>query len=202
MGISASSLLDESKSNYIKGRAEADLQEFSPHYRRQYSVASFSKVQEELQQGKTKITRLLLQRAAPEEGAVLYEDNALYFDENRKWKERYMVVRANYCLECHDSFESFMKGVLPSQRLLPTGGTVLTTEEKYMAMVDKCFPEEVNNLKEDFAPPSLEHARSVSPCTSGFRTGETPTSVSVKRLDRPGSSPCCPTASATRTKTS
>ncbi|XP_067086696.1 protein Niban 1a [Osmerus mordax] len=153
MGISASSLLDESKSNYIKGRAEADLQEFSPHYRRQYSVASFSKVQEELQQGKTKITHLLLQRAAPEEGAVLYEDNALYFDENRKWKERYMVVRANYCLECHDSFESFMKGVLPSQRLLPTGGTVLTTEEKYMAMVDKCFPEEVNNLKEDFAPP-------------------------------------------------
>ncbi|XP_046908000.1 protein Niban 1a [Hypomesus transpacificus] len=153
MGISASSLLDESKSNYLKGRAESYLQEFSPHYRRQYSVASFSKVQEELQHGKTKIAHLLLQRAAPEEGAVLYEDNALYFDENRKWKERYMVVRANYCLECHDSFESFMKGVLPSQRLLPTGGAVLTTEEKYMAMVDKCFPEEVNNLKEDFAPP-------------------------------------------------
>ncbi|XP_068564072.1 protein Niban 1a isoform X2 [Cebidichthys violaceus] len=91
-------------------------------------------------------------KGTPEEGEVLYEDYVLFFDETRKWKERYVVVRANYCLECHDSLETFLKGVPPRQKLLPTGGSVLTTEEKYMAMVDKCFPDDTN-VKEDFAPP-------------------------------------------------
>lgn len=42
---------------------------------------------------------------APEAGEVLYEEGVLFFDETRKWKERYVVVRANYCLECHDGLE-------------------------------------------------------------------------------------------------
>ncbi|XP_029563917.1 protein Niban 1a [Salmo trutta] len=155
MGISPSSLLDESKSNYIRGCAEAELKEFSPHYRRQYSVVFFSQVQDELEQQKEKIKQLLKQRGPPKAGEVLYEEQVLHFDYTRKWKERYMVVRANYCLECHDSFESFVKGVPPLHKLLPTGGTVLTTEEKYMAMVDQCFPvSETNNMKEEFAPPT------------------------------------------------
>ncbi|KAG7265211.1 hypothetical protein CRUP_009098, partial [Coryphaenoides rupestris] len=48
---------------------------------------------------------------------------------------------------------SFIKGAPARHKLLPTGGTVLTTEEKYMAMVDKCFPDTTSNLKEEFAPP-------------------------------------------------
>ncbi|XP_071202441.1 protein Niban 1a [Salvelinus alpinus] len=156
MGISPSSLLDESKSNYIRGCAEAELKEFSPHYRRQYSVVFFSQVQDELEQQKEKIKQLLKQRGPPKAGEVLYEEQVLHFDYTRKWKERYMVVRANYCLECHDSFETFVKGVPPLHKLLPTGGTVLTTEEKYMAMVDQCFPvSETNNVKEEFAPPTI-----------------------------------------------
>ncbi|XP_029905283.1 protein Niban 1a [Myripristis murdjan] len=152
MGISASSLLDETKSNYIKGQAEAELKQFSPYYRKQFSVAHFSQVEDDLEQQKEKITQLLKQREGPEEGEVLYEDAVLYFDDTRKWRERYVVVRANYCLECHDSLESFVKGVPPRHKLLPTGGTVLTTDEKYMAMVDKCFPDDTNNVKEEFAP--------------------------------------------------
>lgn len=152
MGISASSLLDETKSNYIKGQAEAELKEFSPYYRKQFSVARFSEVEDDLEQHKEKITQLLKQREAAEEGEVLYEEGVLYFDETRKWKERYVVVRANYCLECHDGLETFVKGIPPRQKLLPTGGAALTTEEKYMAMVDKCFPDDTN-VKEDFAPP-------------------------------------------------
>lgn len=42
-------------------------------------------------------------------------------------------------------FQSFVKGVPPLHKLLPTGGTVLTTEEKYMAMVDQCFPVSETN---------------------------------------------------------
>nr|XP_054591000.1 protein Niban 1 [Nothobranchius furzeri] len=82
----------------------------------------------------------------------MYEEGIHYFDDTRKWRERYVVVRANYCLECHESLESFVKGVPPRHKLLPTGGTVLTAEDSYMAMVDKCFPGD-NNVKEDFAPP-------------------------------------------------
>ncbi|XP_039984388.1 protein Niban 1a [Xiphias gladius] len=152
MGVSASSLLDENKSNYIRGQAEAELKDFSPYYRKQFSVARFSQVEDDLEQHKEKITQLLRQREAPEEAEVLYEEVVLYFDDTRKWRERYMVARANYCLECHESLESFVKGVPPRHKLLPTGGTVLTTEEKYMAMVDRCFPDDTN-VKEDFAPP-------------------------------------------------
>jgi len=36
---------------------------------------------------------------------VLYKDSMLYFDDNRKWKERFVVVRADYSLELHDSQE-------------------------------------------------------------------------------------------------
>lgn len=38
--------------------------------------------------------------------------------------------------------QTFIKGVPPRQKLLPTGGAALTTEEKYMAMVDRCFPDD------------------------------------------------------------
>ncbi|KAK5869437.1 hypothetical protein PBY51_024153 [Eleginops maclovinus] len=152
MGISASSLLDETTSNYIKGQAETTLKEFSPYYRKQFSVARFSQVEDDLEQRKEKITQLLKQKGANEEGEVLYEEVVLFFDETRKWKERYVVVRANYCLECHDGLETFVKGLPPRQKLLPTGGSALTTEEKYMAMVDKCFPDDTN-VHEDFGPP-------------------------------------------------
>ncbi|KAM8874302.1 protein Niban 1a [Spinachia spinachia] len=151
MGNSASSLLDDTKCDYVKGRAEAELREFSPYYRKQFSLARFSKLEDDLEQHKEKITQLLKHREAPEEGEVLYEDHVLFFDDTRKWKERYVVARANYCLECHDGLETFVKGTPPRQKLLPTGGTVLTVEEKYMAMVDKCFPDDTS-VKEDFAP--------------------------------------------------
>lgn len=85
-----------------------------------------------------------------------------------------MVVRANHCLECHDSLEvrtataadpdgaaspltfcplwcpqAFLKGVPPRQKLLPTGGAVLTTEDTYMAMVDRCFPDDAGEPSGD-----------------------------------------------------
>uniref|UniRef100_A0A3Q4G8T4 Niban apoptosis regulator 1a n=1 Tax=Neolamprologus brichardi TaxID=32507 RepID=A0A3Q4G8T4_NEOBR len=151
---------DSSLSNVLKtqpffcivaGQAEAVLEEFSPYYRKQFSVAQFSQVEDDVEQHKQKITQLLKHRAAPEEGEVLYEESVFYFDDTRKWRERYVVVRANYCLECHDSVETFVKGAPPCHKLLPTGGKVLTAEEAYMAVVDKCFPDE--SAKEDFAPP-------------------------------------------------
>ncbi|KAK7879671.1 hypothetical protein WMY93_033607 [Mugilogobius chulae] len=97
--------------------------------------------------------------APPEGGEVLYEDAVFYFDETRKWRERYIVVRANYSLECHESLESFLKGGAPLHRLLPTGGAVLTTEEKYMQLVDQCFPDDSSHLSVIFFFLSEDHKR-------------------------------------------
>ncbi|XP_064188176.1 protein Niban 1a isoform X1 [Anguilla rostrata] len=152
MGISSSSLLDESKSNFVRGQAGATLKDFSPFYKHQYLVAFFSKVQDDVEQKKMGQTQLLKQREPPKPAEILYEENVLFFDDTRKWKERFVVVRANYSLECHDSYETFVKGVQPRYRLLPTGGTVLTSEDKYMVLVDKLCPD-LNNVKEEFAPP-------------------------------------------------
>ncbi|XP_026103514.1 protein Niban-like isoform X1 [Carassius auratus] len=148
---SASSLLDENKSNYIKGQVDEKFKEFAPIYRKQYSLAYLSQIQNELEQRKEEQTHLLKQRASPEPGKVLYEEHVLCFYGSRKWKDRYIVVRANYVLECYESYKRFLKGSPPQHRLMPTGGTILTTEEKYMEMINQCCPC-TNNRQDDFAP--------------------------------------------------
>ncbi|XP_066517988.1 protein Niban 1 [Hoplias malabaricus] len=148
MGVSSSSLLDESKANYIRGRAEAELKNFSPHYKRQYSVAFFSELQDEVEQHCSAQTQLLKQKEPPESSVVVYKDSVLHYDDSRKWKERFAVVRADYSLELHDSLETFTKGAPPRHTLLLTGGTVLTSEEKYSALLDKAFPD-LNSSKEE-----------------------------------------------------
>ncbi|XP_016399224.1 protein Niban-like [Sinocyclocheilus rhinocerous] len=151
MGAS-SSLLDENKSNYIKGQVDEKFKEFAPIYRKQYSLAYLSQIRDELEQRKEEHTQLLKQRASKEPGKVLYEENVQCFDDSRKWKDRYIVIRANYVLECYESYKRFLKGSPPLHRLMPTGGTILTTQEKYMEMINQCCPC-TSNVQEDFAPP-------------------------------------------------
>ncbi|KAK9956646.1 hypothetical protein ABG768_014365 [Culter alburnus] len=151
MGTS-SSLLDENKSNYIKGQVDEKFKKFAPIYRKQYSLAYLSKIRDELEQRKEERTQYLKQRAPPESGKVLYEEIVRYFDDGRKWKERFIVMRACFVLECHESYKAFVKGAPPLHRLIPTGGTILTTEEKYMEMIDQACPC-TNNVQDDFAPP-------------------------------------------------
>ncbi|MBN3302326.1 NIBAN protein, partial [Amia calva] len=135
------------------GRAEAELKNFSPHYRRQYSVAFFSQLHDEVEQHKTAQTQLLKQREPLEPGKPLYEEHMLhYIDEIKKWKERFVVVRANYSIECHDNYEAFVKGAQARYRLLPTGGTAVVSLDKYNALVDRAFPDP-NSVSEETSPP-------------------------------------------------
>uniref|UniRef100_A0AAY4CK84 Niban 1/2/3 domain-containing protein n=1 Tax=Denticeps clupeoides TaxID=299321 RepID=A0AAY4CK84_9TELE len=132
------------------GHAQSELEAFRLLYRKEYSVEFYNQLRQELVQQKEDM--LLKQRVPRQEEEVLFEGPVLHFEDTRKWKERYVVVRASYSLECHDSQESFRKGAPPRQTLLPTGGTVVTTEERYIALVDQGFPDS-NSLKEDLAPP-------------------------------------------------
>ncbi|KAI7799863.1 protein Niban 1a [Triplophysa rosa] len=148
---SASSLLDEKRANYLKGQVDARFNEFATIYRKQYFLAFLSHVQDELQQHKEQHTKLLNQKNPLEPGTVLYEENLMFFEDGKRWKHRFVVVRANYILECHKSYKAFMKGYPPLLRLVPTGGTVFTSEQKYMEMLDQCCPF-TSNVKGDFVP--------------------------------------------------
>ncbi|XP_073704764.1 protein Niban 1-like [Garra rufa] len=151
MGASSSSLLDESKISYIRGRTEAELKNFSPHYRRQSCIAFFCHLKDEVEQHRAGQAQLLKQKEPLQASEVLYKDSVLFFDD-RKWRERFVVVRADYSLELHDSQESYTKGTPARHKLLPTGGTVLTSEEKYTAVVDKAFPDPNGSKEEPSVP--------------------------------------------------
>ncbi|XP_053345172.1 protein Niban 1a [Clarias gariepinus] len=153
MGASPS-VLEENKHKFIKEWVQTELTNFAPIYKKQYSLAFLSHIHDELVQRKQEHTQLLKQRDAPEEAVVVYQESVLCFYDNKKWKERFVVVRASYSLECHESYETFMKGMPSLYKLPTTGGTILTTEEKYMEVVDRCFPDS-DNVKEDFAPPMV-----------------------------------------------
>lgn len=47
----------------------------------------------------------------PKATETLYSEKVLFFDDTRKWKERFVVVRGDYSLECHDSYE--VSAILP-----------------------------------------------------------------------------------------
>ncbi|KAF5892275.1 protein Niban-like, partial [Clarias magur] len=155
MGAS-SSVLDENKHKFIKEWVQTELTNFSPIYKKQYFLAFLSHVHDELVQRKQEHTQLLKKRNSPEETEVVYQESVLCFYDNKKWKERFVVVRANYSLECHESYETFMKSMPSLYKLPTTGGTILTTEEKYMEEVDRCFPDtDIKDVKEDFASPMV-----------------------------------------------
>uniref|UniRef100_A0A7N8XQI1 Niban apoptosis regulator 1a n=1 Tax=Mastacembelus armatus TaxID=205130 RepID=A0A7N8XQI1_9TELE len=102
---------------------------FSPYYRKQVSVARFSQVEDELGQHKQNRDASVV-RSGP----------------------HLPLLSSHLALLLLSSGQSFVKGVPARYLLLPTGGTVLTTEEEYMAVVDKCFPDDAN-VKDDFGPP-------------------------------------------------
>ncbi|XP_066180771.1 protein Niban 1 [Sylvia atricapilla] len=149
MGASASAALDDSKCAYIRGKTEATIKNFSPHYRRQYAVAFCRHVQEELEQHRHSQSRFLKTRPTGEAGTVLYEAELLHFAEDlKKWKDRYVVIKNDYTVDCFESKEAYQKGASPKYHVLPAGGKVLTSEEDYNLLSDKHFPDPVGSSEE------------------------------------------------------
>ncbi|XP_056353694.1 protein Niban 1 [Oenanthe melanoleuca] len=149
MGASASAQLDESKCAYIRGKTEATIKNFSPHYRRQHAVAFCRHVQEELEQHRHSQSRFLKTRPAGEAGTVLYEAELLHFAEDlKKWKDRYVVIKRDYTVDCFETKEAYQKGASPKYHILPAGGKVLTSEEDYNLLSDKHFPDPLGSSEE------------------------------------------------------
>ncbi|XP_074007405.1 protein Niban 1 [Numenius arquata] len=152
MGGSSSSLLDESKCTYIRGKTEAVIKNFSPHYRRQYTVAFCKHVQDELEQHRDSQSRFLKTKPPAEAGTVLYEAELLHFAEDlKKWKDRYVVIKNDYAVDCFETKEAYQKGASPKYHVLPAGGKVLTSEEDYNLLSDKHFPDPVGSSEKEVA---------------------------------------------------
>ncbi|XP_030430026.1 LOW QUALITY PROTEIN: protein Niban 1 [Gopherus evgoodei] len=151
MGGSASSQLDESKCSYIRGKTEAVIKNFSPHYQRQYAVAFCEHIQNELEQHRNFQSQFPENEAPVESGMILFEAELLHFAEDlKKWKERYIVIRTTMQCRALRAKEAYQKGVSPKYRILPAGGKVLTSEEDYNLLSDKHFPDPVaSNEKEN-----------------------------------------------------
>uniref|UniRef100_A0A8D0DQM9 Niban apoptosis regulator 1 n=1 Tax=Salvator merianae TaxID=96440 RepID=A0A8D0DQM9_SALMN len=142
MGGSSSSLLDESKCAYIRGRTEAVINNFSPHYKRQYAVAFCKHIQNELEQSRDLQSQFLKTKPPAESSTTFYEGESSHFAEDlKKWKDRYIVINSNYSLESFDSKEAFQKGLSSKTCILPVGGKVLITDEGYNSLSDKHFPD-------------------------------------------------------------
>ncbi|XP_075278829.1 protein Niban 1 [Opisthocomus hoazin] len=152
MGGSASSPLDESKCAYIRGKTEAVIKNFSPHYTRQYAVAFCKHVQEELEQRRDSQSRFLKTKPLVEAATVLYEAELLHFAEDlKKWKDRYVVIKNNYTVDCFETKEAYQKGASPKYHIIPAGGKVLTSEEDYNLLSDKHFPDPVGSSEKEVA---------------------------------------------------
>ncbi|XP_062411739.1 protein Niban 1-like isoform X2 [Sardina pilchardus] len=152
MGGSASSQLDETTSNYVKEHTETELKGFGPHFRRQYCLALYSQLQEELEQQHTSPALLLKQREEAGACGVLYEGSVSQCEDAKKWKDRWATLR-DHSLELHDNQEMCKRGTPARQKLNLVGGTVVTSKEKYEAFVYKAVPD-LNNGQED-SPPEL-----------------------------------------------
>uniref|UniRef100_A0A8C3YQW0 Niban apoptosis regulator 1 n=1 Tax=Catagonus wagneri TaxID=51154 RepID=A0A8C3YQW0_9CETA len=144
MGGSASSQLDEGKCAYIRGKTEAAIKNFSPYYRRQYSVAFCNHVRSEVEQQRDLTSQFLKTKPPLEPGTILYEAELSQFAEDiKKWKERYVVVRNDFAVESYENKEAYQKGAPPKCRILPAGAKVLTSEDEYNLLSDRHFPDPI-----------------------------------------------------------
>ncbi|XP_078417533.1 protein Niban 1-like [Cetorhinus maximus] len=141
MGGSVSSL-DENRCNYIRGKAEAELKNFSPHYQRQYSVAFFNHIRCEVEQDQEEQPQLLQHKEPRGTGKVVYKQEVTqYVEDLKKWKDRYIVVKNDNSVECYENKEAYQKGGDPKCKLIPTGYRLLTSMIEYALLVDKYFPD-------------------------------------------------------------
>ncbi|XP_009584355.1 PREDICTED: protein Niban-like, partial [Fulmarus glacialis] len=133
-------------------KTEAVIKNFSPHYRRQYAVAFCKHVQDELEQHRDSQSRFLKTKPPAEAGTILYEAELLHFTEDlKKWKDRYVVIRNDYSVDCFETKEAYQKGASPKYHVLPAGGKVLTSEEDYNLLSDKHFPDPVGSSEKEVA---------------------------------------------------
>ncbi|KAI4809979.1 hypothetical protein KUCAC02_018829 [Chaenocephalus aceratus] len=152
MGASSSGLLDEATIRNIKGLVDSTFQSFSVFYRQQYSAAYTVHLHQEVEPKKEGRSLLLAHgpQSAPEE--VLYQGSvkfSCWYEQGKKCKERFIVLRREYKVEIHENAETFSRGCAAKLVLQPAGGSVFTKEEESKAHLERTCAGILNGVKED-----------------------------------------------------
>ncbi|KAK5918875.1 hypothetical protein CgunFtcFv8_022818 [Champsocephalus gunnari] len=152
MGASSSGLLDEANISNIKGLVDSTFQSFSVFYRQQYSAAYTVHLHQEVEPKKEGRSLLLAHgpQYAPEE--VLYQGSvkfSCWYEQGKKSKERFIVLRREYKVEIHENAETFSRGCAAKLVLQPAGGSVFTKEEESKAHLERTCAGILNGVKED-----------------------------------------------------
>uniref|UniRef100_A0A0F7ZCM4 Niban-like protein 1-like protein n=1 Tax=Crotalus adamanteus TaxID=8729 RepID=A0A0F7ZCM4_CROAD len=158
MGDVISAHLDENRRQFIAGKTDKILTEFSHFYQEQYGIALFNSVRFEIEGG-TSPQAQLLHRKVPLEDRVIFSGNLFqYIEENKKWRNRFSVVPLNYGVVLYENKLAYERGLQPRILVNSAGYKVLTSLDQYLELLS-------NNLT---GPASKSSNAAIIKCPTQF----------------------------------
>uniref|UniRef100_T1DM70 Niban-like protein 1-like protein n=1 Tax=Crotalus horridus TaxID=35024 RepID=T1DM70_CROHD len=158
MGDVISAHLDENRRQFIAGKTDKILTEFSHFYQEQYGIALFNSVRFEIEGG-TSPQAQLLHRKVPLEDRIIFSGNLFqYIEENKKWRNRFSVVPLNYGVVLYENKLAYERGLQPRILINSAGYKVLTSLDQYLELLS-------NNLT---GPASKSSNAAIIKCPTQF----------------------------------
>lgn len=140
MGDVISTHLDENKRLFISERTGKILDEFFQFYEEQYPLALFNKIRYEVEDNGGPQPQLL-QRKTPLKDKIIFSGNLYqYLEVNRRWKNRYFVIRDDYSVVYYDGKMNFDRGASPKGLINSAGYKVLNTMDQYLELINSSMP--------------------------------------------------------------
>lgn len=140
MGDVVSSHLDEAKREVITARTAEVMGEVGRLYEQQYAVALFNKVRFDIEGGGGPQPQLL-HRKIPLENQSIFSGSIFQFqEENKKWRNRFLLVPDSYNINVYDSKSSHDKLLQPRGSINCAGYKVLTSMEQYLELISNSLP--------------------------------------------------------------
>uniref|UniRef100_A0A1W7RF66 Oc58 n=2 Tax=Crotalinae TaxID=8710 RepID=A0A1W7RF66_AGKCO len=158
MGDVISAHLDENRRQFIAGKTDKILTEFTQFYQEQYGIALFNSVRFEIEGG-TSPQAQLLHRKVPLEDRIIFSGNLFqYIEENKKWRNRFSVVPLNYGVVLYENKLAYERGLQPRILVNSAGYKVLTSLDQYLELLS-------NNLT---GPASKSSNAAIIKCPTQF----------------------------------
>lgn len=140
MGDVISSHLDEAKRELITARTGKVMGELGRLYEQQYAVALFNKMRFDVEGGGGPQPQLL-HRKIPLENKSIFSGSIFQFqDDNKKWRNRFLLVPDSYTIHVYDSKSSHDKHAQPKGSINCAGYKVLTSMEQYLELINNSLP--------------------------------------------------------------
>ncbi|XP_074710783.1 protein Niban 3 isoform X4 [Strix uralensis] len=132
MGGRCSSPLSGRQRRYLRGRADATVKNFVPHYRRQLAAALLRRVSGELEPPGSAAPQLLPSQLRGPPDAALHEGVLAHYDsDSRSWQENYFVLLGDFTLRWFDNEEALRKGCEPRGSAALSGYLLLSAAGEY-----------------------------------------------------------------------